>query len=165
VRKGRLKASNCGSVLNAGRITPSLLKGLFGEYDLSRVIAVQWGAESEAEEIYRSPCSWNRHLAWPKWCSWSFSWWPDSSKSCTGSEVPIYAKKLNNCWGSIKWFILLDKKPRWHIPLKARPCLLASTAFSLCGQLREMETWAENIEIFSDFYFAKLFQKIVEGEL
>ena len=51
VRKGRLKASNFGSVLNAGQITPSLLKRLLGAYDLSRVIAVRWGAQNEAEAI------------------------------------------------------------------------------------------------------------------
>ena len=51
VRKGRLTASNFGSVLNAGRITPSLLKRLLGEYDLSRVKAVQWGVQNEAEAI------------------------------------------------------------------------------------------------------------------
>lgn len=35
VRRGRLTASNFGSVLNAKRITPSLTKRLLGEYDLS----------------------------------------------------------------------------------------------------------------------------------
>ena len=39
-RKGRLTASNFGSVLKAKRVTPSLLKRLLGEYDLSRVKAV-----------------------------------------------------------------------------------------------------------------------------
>ena len=42
---------NFGSVLNAGRITPSLLKRLLGEFDLSRVKAVQWGVQNEAEAI------------------------------------------------------------------------------------------------------------------
>ncbi|XP_015778439.1 PREDICTED: uncharacterized protein LOC107356337 [Acropora digitifera] len=31
--------------------------------------------------------------------------------------------------------------------------------------IKRDETWAENIDILSEFYFAKLFQKIVEGEL
>ena len=42
-RRGRLTASNFGSVLKAKRITPSLVRRLLGEYDLSRVKAVQWG--------------------------------------------------------------------------------------------------------------------------
>lgn len=50
-RRGRLTASNFGSVLKAKRITPSLLKRLLGEYDLSRVKAVQWGVNNEEEAI------------------------------------------------------------------------------------------------------------------
>ena len=42
-RRGRLTASNFGSVLHAKRVTPSLLKRLLGEYDSSRVKTVQWG--------------------------------------------------------------------------------------------------------------------------
>ena len=48
-RRGRLTASNFGSVLKAKRVTPSLLKRLLGEYDLSRVKAVQWGVNNEEE--------------------------------------------------------------------------------------------------------------------
>ena len=46
-RRGRLTASNFGSVLKAKRVTPSLN----GEYDLSRVKAVQWGVNNEKEAI------------------------------------------------------------------------------------------------------------------
>ena len=42
-RQGRLTASNFGSVFHAKRVTPLLLKRLMGEYDLSKVKAVQWG--------------------------------------------------------------------------------------------------------------------------
>ena len=50
-RRGRLTASNFGSVLKAKRVTPSLLKRLLGGYDLSRVKAVQWGVNNEEEAI------------------------------------------------------------------------------------------------------------------
>ena len=50
-RRGRLTASNFGSVLKAKRVTPSLVKHLLGEYDLSRVKAVQWGVNNEKEAI------------------------------------------------------------------------------------------------------------------
>lgn len=50
-RRGRLTASNFGSVLKAKRITPSLIKRLLGEYDLSRVKAVQWGVNNEEEAV------------------------------------------------------------------------------------------------------------------
>ncbi|PFX32846.1 putative RNA-directed DNA polymerase from transposon BS [Stylophora pistillata] len=51
IRKGRLTASNFGLALNAKRVTPSLIKRLLGEYDLSRVKAVQWGVTNESEAI------------------------------------------------------------------------------------------------------------------
>ena len=35
--KGRLTASNFGSVLNCKRVTQSLIKRVLGQYDLSRV--------------------------------------------------------------------------------------------------------------------------------
>ena len=44
-RRGRLTASNFGSVLKA------LVKRLLGEYDLSRVKVVQWGVNNEEEAI------------------------------------------------------------------------------------------------------------------
>lgn len=50
-RRGRLTASNFGSVLKAKRVTPSLLKRLLGEYDLSGVKAVQWGVNNEQEAL------------------------------------------------------------------------------------------------------------------
>ena len=55
-RRVRLTASNFGSVLHAKRVTPSLLKGLMGEYDLTKVKAVQWRVNSEAEDC---PGNWN----------------------------------------------------------------------------------------------------------
>lgn len=40
-----------GSVLKAQTVTPSLLKRLFGEYDLSRIKAIQWGVINEEVAI------------------------------------------------------------------------------------------------------------------
>lgn len=51
VRKGRLTASNFGPVLEAKRVTPSLIKRVLGEYDISRVQAVRWGVVNEKEGI------------------------------------------------------------------------------------------------------------------
>ena len=47
IRKGRLTASNFGSVLNCKRVTPSLIKRVLGQYDLSRVQAINWGIINE----------------------------------------------------------------------------------------------------------------------
>ena len=43
IRKGRLTASNFGSVLNCKRVTQSLIKRVLGQYHLSRVQAINWG--------------------------------------------------------------------------------------------------------------------------
>jgi len=51
LRKGRLTASNFGPVLLAKRVTPSLVKRVLGEYDISRVQAVRWGIINENEGI------------------------------------------------------------------------------------------------------------------
>ena len=51
LRKGRLTASNFGVILKAKRITPSLMKRVMGEYDLSGVQAISWGITNEAEAI------------------------------------------------------------------------------------------------------------------
>ena len=40
IRKGRLTVSNFGSVLNCQRVTQSLIKRVLGQYDLSRVQAI-----------------------------------------------------------------------------------------------------------------------------
>ena len=47
IRRGRLTASNFGYVLKAKRVTPSLIKRLLGEYDLSGVKAIAWGVSNE----------------------------------------------------------------------------------------------------------------------
>lgn len=51
IRKSRLTASNFGSILSAKRVTPSLIKRLLGEYDLTRVRAIQWGITNEPEAL------------------------------------------------------------------------------------------------------------------
>ena len=54
IRKGRLTTSNFGNVLNCKRVTPSLLKRVLGQYDLSRVQAINWGIinENQAKKMF-----------------------------------------------------------------------------------------------------------------
>ena len=49
LRKGRLTASNSGLILKAKRITPSLMKRVLSEYDLSGIQAIAWGIGNEAD--------------------------------------------------------------------------------------------------------------------
>ena len=51
LRKGRLTASNFGVILKAKGVTPSLMKRVMGEYDLSGVQAISWGITNEAEAV------------------------------------------------------------------------------------------------------------------
>lgn len=51
LRKGRLTASNFGVILKSKRATPSLMKRLSAEYDLSGVQSINWGVVNEAEGI------------------------------------------------------------------------------------------------------------------
>lgn len=51
LRRGRLTASNFGHVLNAKRATPSLIKRVMGQYNLSRVKAISWGISNESEGV------------------------------------------------------------------------------------------------------------------
>ena len=55
LRKGRLTASNFGSVLNCKRVTVSLIKQILGQRDLSRVQAINWGIinENEAKKVFQ----------------------------------------------------------------------------------------------------------------
>ena len=50
-RKKRLTASNFGAVLTAKRPTPSLIERLLGERDISKVRAIAWGVNNEAEAV------------------------------------------------------------------------------------------------------------------
>ena len=67
--------SNFSSVLKAKRITPSLLKRLLGEYDLSRVKAVQWGGNNEEEAIKALILPSNRKNSQRNWDLVSFLLW------------------------------------------------------------------------------------------
>jgi len=51
VRRRHLTASNFGTVINAKRVTPFLIKCLLREYDISCVKAVAWGVTNEVEAI------------------------------------------------------------------------------------------------------------------
>ena len=55
LRKGRLTASNFGSVLKCKRVTVSLIKRILGQCDLSRVQAIDWGTikENEAKKEFQ----------------------------------------------------------------------------------------------------------------
>ena len=50
IQKGRLTVSNFGSLLNCKRVTQSLLKQVLGQYDLSRVQAINCGITTKVSQ-------------------------------------------------------------------------------------------------------------------
>lgn len=190
VRKGRLTASNFGSVLNAGRITPSLLKRLLGEYDLSRVKAVQWGVQNEAEAInHFRKCTGLPVAETGIWLDPNgvLGASPDGligqnhvlEVKCpyTQRNLTIAEAVLNDSFCLKRnhdgTYQLKQDQVYWHqvqgqlFLTRRHFCFFVvwTTKESTVLLIKRDETWAENIDILSEFYFAKLFQKIVEGEL
>ena len=51
LRKGRLTSSNFGCVLQVKRVTPSLMKRVLGDYNLSGVHAINWGINNESVAV------------------------------------------------------------------------------------------------------------------
>lgn len=51
LRKGRLTSSRFGQVLQAKRVTPSLMKRLLNQYNQSSVKSVMWGVTNEATTV------------------------------------------------------------------------------------------------------------------
>ena len=51
LRKGRLTSSNFGYVLQAKRVTPSLVRRVLGDYNLSGVHAINWGINNESVAV------------------------------------------------------------------------------------------------------------------
>ncbi|XP_031549225.1 uncharacterized protein LOC116286787 [Actinia tenebrosa] len=190
VRKGRLTASNFGCVMNAKRATPSLIKRLLGEYDVSRVKAVLWGVTNESEAV-------------------------KSFKTLTGlpvEETGVWLDKTGVLGASPDGLVGRKHVLEVKCPYTQRNCMIAEavTNDSFClktnndgkyelktdhvywhqvqGQMfltqREFcyfvvwttketailnikrdPSWLNNIDILVDFYFFHIFPKILEGEL
>lgn len=75
LRKGRLTASNFGPVLNCKRVTPSLIKRVLGQYDLSRVQSINWGVMKKMR-----PREHSRNLQNSQW------------------KMLVYGYKWKECW-------------------------------------------------------------------
>ena len=189
-RKGRLTASNFGAVLAAKRVTPSLLKKLLGEYDLSGVKAIQWGVNNEAEAIKEFEKQTGLKVK-------ETGIWLDESgilgaspdglveanavleSKCpyTQRNMPIeeainspnfYLKKDED--GNI---VLKKDHAYWHQAQgemyfsKRDLCYFVvwTTKDTVVIKITKDNSWEENLSILKRFYFAHIFPKIIEGEL
>ena len=190
-RRGRLTASNFGSVLNAKRITPSLLKRLLGEYDLSRVKAIQWGVDNEEEAIRAFTLKTGKTVK-------ETGIWFDSSgilgaspdgivdgetvleTKCPYTERNVTIEEalksrtfcLKNS-ESGRGYVLKREHVYWHQVQgemyfsRRKFCyfVLWTTKDVAILLIQRDDTWAENIPRLLQFYHDHLFPKVVEGEL
>lgn len=189
-RKGRQAASNFGSVLKCKKTTPSLIKRLLGEYDLSRVKAVQWGVNNEKEAmkffvdttglpiqetglwlddsgvIGASPDGLvgQNHVLEVK-CPYTER--HDSIANAIRNES--FCLKVNeNGTYSLKQCHVYWHQVQGQMFLTNRQfCYFVvwttKDAVSIC--IKRDESWKPNIDVLKEFYFLHIFPKITEGEL
>jgi len=190
VRKGRLTASNFGCVLNAKRATPSLIKRLLGEYDISRVKAVLWGVTNEEEAIK----AFKKLTGLPVE---ETGVWLDKSGVLGASpdgfvgrnhvlEVKCpFTERNNNIQEASQHeafclkrnddelYELKKTHVYWHqiqgqmFLTQRHFCYFVvwTTKETVVLTIKRDESWATNIDILTDFYFLHIFPKITEGEL
>ena len=190
VRKGRLTASNFGCVLNAKRTTPSLIKRLLGEYDISRVKAVAWGVTNEEEAIKAFEEKTKLQVI-------ETGVWLDESGVLGASpdglvgedhvvEVKCpYTHRNQTLDESLKHktfclkqvdngkYELKRDHVYWHqvqgqIYLTQRNfCyfIVWTTTWCVVIEIPKDPAWGVNLRKITEFYFTQIFPKIVEGEL
>ena len=187
IRRGRLTASNFGFVLKAKRVTPSLIKRLLGEYDLSGVKAIAWGVTNEKEGV-KAFSEMTGLTATDTWLHSSgvLGTSPDglvgtegvlevkcpySERNSTISEV---ASKNSFCLKiSNGVFLLKQDHVYWHqvqgqLFLTNREIcyfVVWTTKEAVCIHIYRDESWMDNLKRLKDFYSQHIFPKIVEGEL
>ena len=190
-RRGRLTASNFGSVLHAKRVTPSLLKRLLGEYDLSRVKAVQWGVNNEAEAVKAFINLTGKTVQ-------ETGLWLDGSgilgaspdgivdeDSVLEAKCPYTERNMtiedavntspNFCLKKIEngQYALKEEHVYWHqvqgeIYFSRRKfCYFVvwTSKDVIVLKIAKDEAWSKNITKLTQFYFEHLFLKVVEGQL
>ena len=190
-RRGRLTASNFGSVLNAKRVTPSLLKRLLGEYNLSRVKAIQWGVDNEEEAIRAFTLKTAKSVK-------ETGIWFDSSGILGASPDGIvddktvlemkcpYTERNNTIEEAVKsktfclekcesgqGYALKKDHVYWHQVQgemyfsRRKFCYFVvwTTKDVAILLIERDDTWAANIPHLIQFYYDHLFPKVVEGEL
>lgn len=190
-RRGRLTASNFGSVLYAKRVTPSLLKRLMGDYDLTKVKAVQWGVNNEAEAVkaftkltgktVRETGIWldlsgilgaspdgivDEESVLEAKC-------PYTERNMTIEEAvntsPSFClKKCENGQYALKRDHIYWHQVQGEIYFTRKNfCYFVvwTSKDAVVLKIAKEEAWSENVTKLTQFYFENLFPKIVEGQL
>ena len=188
-RKGRLTASTFGAVLKAKRVTPSLIKKLMGDYDLIGVQAIAWGIDNEEMAVKAftkvTGLSINETGLWLHE-SGILGASPDGlvgddavleckcpytqrngtiEEACKSKDFCLeningkYALKTTHVyWHQIQGQIYLTKRKYCYF-------VVWTVSDVVVIKIMRDKSWKQNLKILIDFYFHKLFPKIVEGEL
>lgn len=189
VRKGRLTASNFGVVLMAKRTTPSLIKRLLGEYDISRVKAIAWGVNNEPEAIKSFEVQTNLKVEETGVWLHESGVLGASPDGLVGSDHVLEGKcpftqrnmTLEEALGH-KNFCLEKIGDRYHLKkshvywhqvqgqiyiTKRKACFFVVWTPRWCVVIEILKDpeWAANLDELTQFYFNHIFAKIVEGEL
>lgn len=185
-RKGRLTASNFGVVFNAKRITPSLMKRLLGDKDLSGVRAIAWGVDNEdmalktftkATGIVPTPIGLWLHKSGVIGASLD---------GLVGTDAVLevkcpYTHRNGTITDAVKSsqfclemkdgnFALKTTHPYWH-QIQGQMFLtqrlycfftVSTPKQTVVLKIARDASWQPNIDILTDFYFHKLFPKIIE---
>lgn len=189
VRKGRLTASNFGSVLTAKRTTPSLIKRLLGEYDISRVKAVAWGVTNESEAVKAFEGEKNLQVVETGVWLHESGVLGASPDGLVGQDHVLevkcpYTQRSQTLEESLKHktFCLVQNEGKyelkrdhvyWHqvqgqlYLTKRNFCFFVvwTTTWCVIVEIPKDPEWEVNLNKLADFYFRQLFPKIVEGEL
>ena len=189
-RKGRLTSSNFGAVLSAKRTTPSLMKKLLGEHDLSGVKAIQWGVNNGAGAIKEFESQTQLHVQetriWLDECE-LLGASPDGlveDDSVLESKCPYTQRNMTIAKAVESPDFYLKKDDRgnfylreyhtyWHqvqeelFFTKRKLCyfVVLTTKETVFGKVFRSDLWGRNLTFLKNFYLTHLFPKIIEGEL
>lgn len=185
-----MTASNFGSVINAKRVTPSLIKRLLGEYDISRVKAVAWGVTNEAEAIKTFTAKTHLEVAetgvWldesgvlgaspdglvgedhvlEAKCSYTFR--NASIEEALKSETFCLEQKEDGSYSLKRNHVYWHQVQGQMYLAKRNYCYFVVWTNNWCViiEIKKDPSWEENLTRLREFYFKHLFPKIVEGEL
>ena len=145
-------------------LPPSLIKRLLGEYDLSRVKAVQWGISNEAIrglDVVQTGV-WLHESgvlgASPDGLVGEDSVIEDSNFCLQKKDGEIVLKRDYVYWHQVQGHMSLTKRKKFYF-------VVWTLKDFVVLEIEWDDSWEIKIQELKDFYVKHLFPKIIEGEL